>query len=433
MQSRLLISTASLLLWFFSVAASAVEWVVYDGSTTNPTFTHSVGDQPNADAACLAITNNQAACNATGSDSYGPWGRVSPFFTDLNSSSTYVFLRRAEYINVTPENDYCAQNPTEQMCLPQCEENYTNDPVTGECVCADGATCDDEDPVEPDACSDNDSCITEADQLCSDSGASLMNFQYFGNGQYGYQCGYQTNDNCPAGTTWNIPNQICIADSDSDGTPDPYDPEPENPNETGDADSDGIPDSQDSDPNDPAVWNNHGANYINVTATPSVPVTPIGESSSFNDTAIVSGLNSVSENQNITNKKLEELKDIGITTNDGIGALGTTLENGFSDLSSKLEPVDGDATINSVVELVSQSPAEAGITLPDESSGDFVKTAFGVFATSQCVNPNFGGHVLDLCSLASRVNPLAEFCLWLLTISYCWFQLHAGLGGSRGR
>lgn len=315
----------------------------------------------------------------------------------------------------------------------ECGENETEDPITGECVCSDGYSEDPEtgvcginDPEEPQQCTDNDTCLAEAQGQCAAQGQQLMNFEYFGGGQYGSSCGLQNND-CPSGQAWNAPTQTCINDMDSDGTPDPFDPDPDDDTVTGDSDSDGVPDEQDSHPDDPNIWNDWQNNYDGVITNPNTGVNPIGPSTEFDDSAIVEGLNQVIDNTNQTNKQLDEIAEIGTAGNDlqaGTNDHLQGVQDQLAGISEDLEPVDGSAVTNEVLDLFNKSSEELGIPEIKESDSQFINDGFNVFKNAQCVDPVFDGHTLELCQHQSRIVPIAEFIIWIGTLLFCWNETH---------
>jgi len=422
---------AFLLLWALGLgSANAVSWSAYTYTQSNPTWQFVIGDYSNVSDACYALRDGVGGCAATGSDSYGPWGRIYAHNSGYQTDDTWVFLRQTSYLNATPENEYCTVYPNDENCFPVCEDNQVNDPVTGECVCADGETCDDS-GGSTEVCSDDSSCLDYVEQVCSSYGEQIMNYQYFGGGQYGYECGLMTNS-CPSGQVWNAPTQVCINDGDSDGTPDPFDPDPTNPDIDGDSDSDGVPDDQDSHPNDPTQWN--GSTLSGQPITIGQPQDPIGSTTDFDDTAIVSAINETIEQGNTSNSLLEDIQGTAAASNDLLNDGFTSLGDGLSEtngllsgINETLQPVDGQQTIDTITGLMEQTSEELGIQELQESDTSFVSTGANVFKTAQCNNPVFDGHTIDLCSHASRIVPIAEFIIWLGTLLFIWNEVHRTL------
>lgn len=358
------------------------------------------------------------------------------------------------------------QSYTDDDCRPyeeiQCGENQTIDPVTGMCTCSDGSTenandyscsVDNTDPDNPDNgdgsggdgsggdgsggdgsdfdCNTSESCLSEAQLICETGNRSLMEYQYLGSGYYDYQCGYQDYD-CGEGFSWDRANQVCKADQDQDGTPDDQDPEPENPDETGDRDGDGVPDGQDSHPDDPDQWNgnpqsNHNGQNVN----------PIGESETFNDSAIVEALNQNTQTTNTTNTKLDSLFQQGAITNDALGSINQGLQ-GISDALGESEPTGkGSDDLNDSVgqaldDFEQMTIDEFNKGIDDNllvEKGDFptIETAFGGLELEKCEDITNQLFTLELCSLAPRINPILYWAFACFTVIACFQNVSATL------
>ncbi|MCG7814072.1 hypothetical protein MI353_15090 [Alteromonas sp. MCA-1] len=345
----------------------------------------------------------------------------------------------------------------------QCPANEVIDPVTGNCGCADGNELDQTNSCQPidddgdigdggdgndggdggdgdgtgsgggsnNQCSSSEACLNEAEEICSSDGRSVMEYQYRGAGYYTYQCGYQDQD-CGDGFSWDRTNQVCLQDLDNDGTPDNQDPEPENPDETGDRDGDGVPDGQDSHPDDPDQWNsnpnsNHNGQNVN----------PIGQSEFFDDTAIVQALNENTQTSNTTNTKLDELTSQGAITNDLLDGIGESL-NGISDTLGEGEP-DGkgagdlsngvDSALDQFEDMaIDEFNKDIDSNLIVEQ-GDIptIETAFGGLELEKCEDISNDLFTLELCSLAPRINPILYWAFACFTVIACFRNVSATL------
>jgi hypothetical protein len=318
-----------------------------------------------------------------------------------------------------------------------CELPYVLDPVLLSCVCADGEICD-ELPPTPD-CDNSDSCLLVAESSCHSSQA-LMEYQYLGGSSFSSSCGI-VDAQCADSWTWNIIDQTCLLDSDGDGISDPYDPAPNDETETGDTDKDGVPDSQDTHPADPTRFNSTGSTLQDTGLITGDLVTPIGESTNFNDTAIVNAINENTKATNTTNQLTDDLKDIGTAGNsinkDGftdvttsLSTTNTTLDkikSFLEDIKDNTTPESGTAVNQDISNLITSTNEDLGIPVLQDSNSTFVDTLFGKISVSRCVNPVFDGNELDLCSNAERVLPLATFTIWVLTLIFMYGELHSVL------
>ena len=361
------------------------------------------------------------------------------------------------------------QSYLESQCIDfdqvQCPANEVIDPVTGNCGCVDAHELDETNSCQPidndddigggdgdggtggdgsggdgsggdgsssgNQCSSSEACLTEAQNICSADGRSVMEYQYRGAGYYTYQCGYQDQD-CGEGFSWDRTNQVCLQDLDNDGTPDNQDPEPENPDETGDRDGDGVPDGQDSHPDDPDQWNsnpnsNHNGQNVN----------PIGQSELFDDTAIVQALNENTQTANTTNTKLDELTSQGAITNDLLNGIGDSL-NGLNDTLGQGEP-DGkgsgdlsngvDSALDEFEDMaIDEFNKEIDSNLIVEQ-GDIptIETAFGGLELEKCEDISNDLFTLELCSLAPRINPILYWAFACFTVIACFQNVSATL------
>ena len=428
--------SAFLLLWVMGLgsATSATYWELTQETTWNPSI--------NVDAA-----------PPVGSIYVGDtWADVAPVFCPENVVNGEPLTANSSPERCTWQGIAIRYYFSEHVCTepevwdgsactvpPACGENETQDPVDGTCVCEDGYSRDEQNMCSADdggegggtSCNSSDSCLSEVEAICAASDAFVMDYQYFGGGQYGYACGIDLGS-CDPGQSWNLATQLCVTDTDGDGTGDAFDPEPDNPDVNGDTDGDGVPDSQDSDPNNPDEWN--GPDLAGQPITVGDTVDPVGPSTEFNDSAIVAAINETISQNNTTNSLLDDLQNTGAVGNDitadGFSSVidGLSANNSaLNDISEQLEPVDGDAITAEITSLVESTPTELGLPEITEADSSFVSSAGAVFQTAQCVNPNFGGHSIDLCSLQSRIVPLAEWVLWLLTVMFCYYEFHSVL------
>ncbi len=348
----------------------------------------------------------------------------------------------------------------------QCPANETIDPVTGNCNCSDGYQSDETNTCSPiddgsdgdgsvgdgsggDGsggggsggggsggnsnydCDSSESCLTEAQGICSADNRTVMEFQYQGAGYYQYTCGYE-DYNCGEGFSWDRANQVCKADQDQDGTPDDQDPEPENPEENGDRDGDGVPDGQDSHPDDPDQWN--GNPQIDHTGQ---NVNPIGESDKFNDSAIVEALNQNTQTTNTTNTKLDSLLEQGALSNDQLGLINDGLQ-GLSDALGQEEPTGkGSGDLNDAVgealddfEQMTIDEFNQGIDdnlLVEQGDLPTIETAFGGLELEKCEDITNDLFTLELCSLAPRINPILYWAFACFTVIACFQNVSATL------
>lgn len=365
------------------------------------------------------------------------------------------------------------QSYLESACIDfdqvQCPANEVIDPVTGNCGCADAHELDETNacqPIDNDDdigggdgdggtggdgtggdgtggdgtggggngnydCNSSESCLVEAQGICSADNRTVMEYQYQGAGYYHYRCGYE-DYNCGQGFTWDRPNQVCKADQDNDGIADEFDPEPQDPNETGDRDGDGVPDRQDSHPDDPDQWNGNPTNNHN-----GQNVNPIGPSEQFDDSAIVAALNENTQTSNTTNSKLDDLTDQGSITNDLLGGIGESLD-GISDALGQEEPTgkgsgDLDSGINSALDEFENKAIDE--FNKDLDSGLFVQreqlptieTAFGGLELEKCEDVSTFLFTLELCSLAPRINPILYWAFACFTVIACFHTVAATL------
>lgn len=409
---------------------------------------------PSGENACLKGTftatdkvdgnNYSGSLRMNGRDCYAGWSRQE------GGSSGYGY--QLSYISKSCDAGQRPQDYNNLECTNfedlQCPEGQSPDPVTGECVISDGEP----DPTDPDngggdgdgngdgngngggennECNDSESCLAEAQGICSANGRSVMEYQYQGAGYYQYQCGYEDQD-CGQGFSWDRTNQVCLQDLDEDGTPDQFDPEPEDPNETGDRDGDGVPDQQDSHPDDPEQWNgnptsNHNGQNVN----------PIGASDQFDDSAIVEALNQNTQTSNTTNTKLDELTGQGAITNDLLNGIGESL-NGLNDTLGQGEPEGkGVGDLNSAMDGALDEFEGMAIDEfnKDLDSGLFVQkdqlptieTAFGGLELEKCEDISNFLFTIELCSLAPRINPILYWAFACFTIIACFQTVIATL------
>jgi len=396
-------------------------------------------------------------------------GHNSAYTKILWDNGTYSYEISTNYVSGCSTGDevidgICQPSPPQcdsgqhydqslQQCVTDCTDGYTTDPVTGNCVLSDGNTDNNLDPNTP-QCDSAATCLSLANNTCASTGQVVLHFEYLGGSQYGGTCGYQQGT-CDAAYSWSITDQTCLADADSDGTPDPYDPDPNDSGVTGDADGDGIPDSEDQAPNTPGQGYDSGPDYsgqpINVNPN---PVAPVGSSTNFDDSAIVAAINQntqVTNNTNQlidkTNKRIEASNSLltDIKSNTGyskdyleaiknntqdIGEIKNQVTNSndtLSDIKTSLDPVDGTDTNNQISSLVNKSSDELGLPSVTDEHSQFVSTMFGQLNVGDCSNPDFNGHVIDLCSLSPTILPIANFICWGLTLIFIYFEFHSVL------
>lgn len=348
------------------------------------------------------------------------------------------------------DNGECVENCPDEPEPQQCGENEVLN-IFDECVCADGfsrndlGVCAGEDEIDPDpdpdpdpepSCDSSDSCLYEAQLICeSQDNQVVYNYSWYEGDNYSLQCGYLAFDGCPSGTSWSAQEQLCITDSDNDGYPDPYDPSPENPDDPTEPPPTIPPDNDPENPRPPIIGG--GNPPINVGGG-GVPQDPIGETTNFNDTAIVAAINETIKQNNESNSLLESIKNSSSESNallaennQAIGNSTQAITDSINNLNDTLEPVDGTETNNQISELFNKSPDELGIETVNSSNAGFVSDAFTQFENSSCVNPVFGGHTLDLCKHSQRIVPVLEFLLWGLTLFFIYSEIHTVL--RRGR
>ena len=341
----------------------------------------------------------------------------------MDNSTTWTPVYPSNAPDCGPTQRY---DPYEYVCVEQScpvEEGQPEqiyDYVAKQCVLKDGEPDGGLEPSDPE-CDSLESCLALGNNQCSGIGKELIEFQYFGGSQYGTRCGDLTAE-CPSGYVFNLRLQACITDYDSDGTPDPFDPEPEDPLITGDSDGDTIPDAQDEYPEDPEQWLGSGGGFAGQPITVgNSAVDPVGESPNFNDTAIVSAINENTKATNSTNTLLDAVNDTQKASNN----LLSGIEGKLSGINDTLQPVDPDETNNTIADLITQDASELGLHEVTDSDSDFVNTMFGKLSQSSCVNPSFDGKTIDLCSLAPRILPLAEFIIYCLTLMFIYSEFHA--------
>jgi hypothetical protein len=264
-----------------------------------------------------------------------------------------------------------------------CTLPFILDVVNEQCICSDGLQTQCEQVDDPDICNDNNSCLQTAADQCIGS-QSLMNFTYLGGSNFNSNCGYQ-DSSCDINQSWNIVNQVCLADSDGDGTEDEYDPEPLNASQNGDADDDGVPDSQDQFPNDPERFDDFsGSGLDNRSIVIGGLVNPVGESTLFNDSAIVGAINETTKAVNSTNQLINSLSQVGIASNNIAETQNNILTTGFNNVNSGLNAVNNsvnsvDTSLNEIKESLngqSQMPAFS-------SSNTVAQTNINVYTTIQ--------------------------------------------------
>lgn len=326
-----------------------------------------------------------------------------------------------------------------------CPDGQSSDPVTGECVDSDGTGEGDDGSIgdgdtggdtgggdtgggTPE-CNSSDSCLTEAQAVCASYDQTIMDYQYYGGSQYNLSCGYEEYD-CGTDKRWDKSAQLCLTDTDGDGTGDPFDPEPENPDENGDSDGDGVADSQDSHPNDPSKWNESGS-YTGGT------VAPVGTSEQFNDSAIVEAVNQNTLAQNATTENLDKIsKQTGISNDilqglfdnseNSLGILGTESPDGQSatDLETGADAAL-DALENEVASKMGESLDQGLFISPDDLG--FVETMFGTLQLEKCENVSNFLFTIPICELAPIVNPILYWAFAAFTIVACFHTIIATL------
>lgn len=316
------------------------------------------------------------------------------------------------------EDGTACETPQPEPEQPTCEQGYTNDIVTGECVLEDGNVPNDNPTVGSDEnnhASDFADSLNEAMNDCAASGSTLIDFTFYSAGDWTGQCGFTPNSEpvkCATGTTWMTEYQQCMTNSDADHIADAQDPDPDDPSIHGDTDGDTYDDEQDFDPNDSDVW---FPNTIERMGSSNAnPTQANGESTNFNDSAIVGAINE-------TNRLQSENNSIAAETANQIRNSNALL----SDINDNLKEKDGTATNNEIIELINKSSDELGIRTIKAADTDFVQQMIGSTSNSGCTNPVLNGRVLDLCSLAPKVLPFAEFILWIMTSIFLYHELHS--------
>jgi len=433
---------------FFTVSANASP-TAYAYKISGTEFVgFGTFDDPHAAAAYLRSDGGtshggQYSCGASGAcwRVYEEWGTPIP----TNNQGQGYFYTEEDLINYG-QTDACDDPDNTHEYCPQPEEPEEPEQPPLQCTAPeqpneDGSACEcpvntlgcEDSPTDFIDCEDRGSCRQAAEQQCAADGQILTEFQYLGAGDKSYSCG-DSNRSCDAGYSFNIPTQNCLNDVDADGTPDVFDPDPNDPNVKGDSDGDGIPDQQDTQPNDDANWFGE-VSYSGSTGGINYSVDAVGESTNFNDTAIVGALNELIDQGNTTNANIESLESVGIKNNDLTADTNQALnqiDNSLDGISEQLEEKNGDATNAAITGLINSTPEELGIVVPTSSDDVGISSVGAMFANSQCVNPSIGQSTLDVCSIAPHVNSTAEIVLWLILLSFVWNEFHSVLRGQHG-
>ena len=363
-------------------------------------------------------------------------------------------------INIRMSTKFCdsGQRPkslTDLTCTDyadaECPEGKSVDIFTGECVTSDGEPDPDDDTSggdngsgdgsdggssdgsgssNPYACDSSDSCLTQAQNQCAD-GRTLMNYNYLGGSVYRFQCGYQDYD-CGDNATWDKKHQTCQVDNDSDGTPDPFDPDPNDPENTGDRDSDGVVDSQDSHPDDPSKWNENQE-----FAHTGQNVNPIGQSEQFDDSAIVGAINEVTQTSNTTNSLLERMSEQSAIGNDFLSGIGSSIDELSdalkSDSPSGKSSGDLESEVDSALDELEQKAIDefgkeidSGLMV-DKDQLPTIETAFGGLELEKCEDISNFLFTIELCSLAPRITPILYWAFACFTLIACFHTVIATL------
>jgi hypothetical protein len=458
----------------FATISHAAQWRVYNpesGSIENAFQTYSFYtkahiEYPSSWCKEIKVTGTETASGAsiTGTPEISG-GKCRLFYPNENGMGSVTLNVQHKVVGCLDSSR--PQSYADSSCKPfdqiQCPANQTIDPITGECNCSDGFiddgtyNCAENEPDDGTGgdgtggdgtggdgtggdgsgsdsnyeCDSSESCLTEAQGICSADNRTVMEFQYQGAGYYQYTCGYE-DYNCGNGFSWDRANQVCKADQDQDGTPDDQDPEPQNPDENGDRDGDGVPDGQDSHPDDPEQWNgnpqsNHNGQNVN----------PIGESDSFNDSAIVEALNQNTQTTNTTNSKLDALYEQGALSNDQLAQINDGLQ-GLSDTLGQEEPTGkGSGDLNDAVgealddfEQMTIDEFNKGIDdnlLVEQGDIPTIETAFGGLELEKCEDITNDLFTLELCSLAPRINPILYWAFACFTVIACFQNVSATL------
>ena len=462
----------------FATISHAAQWRVYNPETSTRQTSFQIityyakthVEYPSSWCKSLKVTGSEIASGVTFSGSPEiSGGNCRLYYPNENGTGSATINIQHKLVGCSAGSR--PQSYAQSTCKPfdeiQCPANQTIDPVTGECNCSDGFVddgtyqCVDDNPDDPTdptdptdpsdpsdpsdgsgsgsgsgtgSCSDDTTCLAEAESFCAARQQDLFSYNYSGGGYYQYTCGLKDND-CPEGETWDRPNQVCQADGDNDGTPDPFDPDPQDPENTGDRDGDGVPDSQDSHPDDPDRWNDTSNSNHN-----GQNVTPVGQSEQFDDSAIVAALNENTQTSNTTNTKLDQLSDQASIGNDLLDGIGNSIEGldgslqGISELLNEGEPSGkGTGDLNNGMDSALDDFEEMTINefnkdldsglFVDRSQLPVIETAFGGLELEKCENFETFLFTLELCSLAPRINPILYWAFACFTMIACFHSV----------
>lgn len=370
---------------------------------------------------------------------------LKPKYVSIYSSANRcIAVREAQYggdtqlfATLTIKYEDCPNDEvfTADGCgAPQCEEGETIDPVTGECVPEDGecpegqvlnsqGVCAPSIPSDSSACDSNLTCLSEFEDYCAGQGAEIWTYNYLGGGVYNGTCGY-VNQSCPSGSYWNASIQVCVQN------PAPDDPSP--PDTTTDTDNDGVPDTYDPEPSDPDVYKpvNNAPPLYYTPATP--PTVPVGASTEFNDTAIVDSVNRNTAATEFTTKELADLNQKSTVSNDILNDISNTSNSSKSlldDIKDLLTVSTGDVIDNNGTEFDSTADGiiddafeqlnDLSSKTFDESGGrgltasdvQYIDTFIGSLPLADCINPVIYNQELNFCSKAATIN---EWLYWIV-------------------
>jgi hypothetical protein len=267
------------------------------------------------------------------------------------------------------------------------------------------------------------------------------------------------------GTTYYAPENACLVDTDGDGVPDFVDPDPNNPEDTNDSDNDGVPDDVDEYPDDPfesedsdgdGIPNNQDSTpYTNdydlvVEVINPVDVAPVGQTTEFNDSAIVGAINITNDLVATGNAQLNEIANNTKTTNNLLTGTNTRLESIVDQLANNGSGGDTGGTsgtvkidetgvadiilgdydtqsetmidnaLTTLTDTMNTGLEESGGVLIEETDIDYVATVFGNLPADSCENPAIRGVEIRLCDVAPRINEMLFFVVAALTIIGCF-------------
>lgn len=278
-------------------------------------------------------------------------------------------------------------DPETGQCVLQnsCPTNYAQDPVTGDCVCADGQTCTSDD-IDDSQCTDEFSCLSEADSICNSQDLELLTFDYVDPSTYSYGCG-----------------EIPQPDPNPDPTPDP---------DTGTG-------------TDPDTGTGNGS-----TTTTTTETTTNTDSSTTTDPSTGQTIANTTTTTTINNTT-------DVTVDIDEQALSDAIKSGLTenaDFDSTAYTSQIDSAINGYVDDLTdfigseETDLADNVNNADLSAFESLKL---MFSPSQCQNISipFTSSVIDFCDAANKANPFLYFLFAVATAWYCFQRI---LGTIRG-